>query len=103
MIQARTLMAAVACFAIPAWLPAQTLKPKTIQEFECYVQAAEGRMNARKAFLVADTDNAVKQQVARSEKAITVPGNGTNPHKISDAMLFDWIGTIFIPRGTVER
>jgi hypothetical protein len=100
---ARTLVVAVACCAIPAWLPAQSLKPKTVQEFECYVQSAESRMNSRKAFLVADSDNALAQQLVRSGQVETLPGNGVNPHKISGAMVFDWIGTIFIPKGTVDR
>ena len=60
-------------------------------------------MTARKAFLIADTDSALTQQIVRGGKAETVPGNGPNPHKINGAMVFDWIGTIFIPKGTVDR
>ena len=103
MNQASTLVAAFACCAIPAWLPAQTLKPKTVQEFECYVQAAEARINARKAFLVADTDSAMNQQLVRGEKIPTIPGNGENPHKVNGAMVFDWVGTVFIPRARLDR
>lgn len=87
-----TLVAVVAChFAIPAWLPAQQLKPQTIQDYECYVQAAESKMPARKT------------PVASGAKVVTTPGNGANPHKISGAMVYDWIGTIFIPGVTVDR
>ena len=87
-----TLTAVVAChFAIPAWLPAQQVKPQTNQEYECYVQAAEARMGTRKPL------------AASGSKIDTTPGNGANPHKISGAMIYDWIGTVFIPGTTVDR
>jgi hypothetical protein len=87
-----TLVAVVAChFAIPAWLPAQQLKPQTIQDYECYVQAAEARMATRKPLAVSGS------------KIETVPGNGANPHKVTGAMIYDWIGTVFIPGVTVDR
>jgi hypothetical protein len=86
-----TLVAVVACcFAIPAWLPAQQVKPQTAQEYECYVQSAEARMANRKP-------------VAAGTKVITVPGNGTNPHKISGGMIYDWIGTVLIPGASLDR
>jgi hypothetical protein len=104
MKMARTLTAAVACYlAIPAWLPAQQLKPQTVQEFECYVQAAEARMAARKTFLLAESDAALNQQLIRGLKVQTVLGNGPNPHKITGAMVYDWIGSIFIPGATLDR
>src|SRR5579872_5999196 len=85
------------CFAIPGRLPAQAVKPQTTQEFECYVQAAEAKMAARKAFLVVDGDAALTQSVVHDLKVETVPGNGPNPHKITGAMVYDWIGSVFIP------
>ena len=95
--------AAACCLADPAWLPAQRLKPQTVTEYECYVQSAESRMAARKSFLTADTDPALLQQLARSSAVQTVLGNGPNPHKIAGAMVYDWIGTVFIPGVTVDR
>jgi len=98
------LVFAVACrLAIPAWLPAQRLKPETIAEYDCYVQSAESRMAARQAFLTADSDPALLQQLMRGATVQTVLGNGPNPHKISGAMLYDWIGSVFIPGTTVAR
>src|SRR5579862_3908829 len=85
------------CFATPGRLHAQTVKPRTTQEFECYVQSAEAKMAAQKAFLVVDGDAAMTQSVVRDLKVETVPGNGPNPHKIAGAMVNDWIGTVFIP------
>jgi len=97
------LAAAAACLAIPAWLPAQRLKPETVTEFDCYTQAAESRMAARQTFLAADSNPALLQQLMRGPTIHTVLGNGPNPHKVSGAMLYDWIGTVFIPGATVSR
>ncbi|HEV2448696.1 MAG TPA: hypothetical protein VGS58_22340 [Candidatus Sulfopaludibacter sp.] len=104
MAKTSLVLAGISCYlAIPAWLPAQPLKPQTVQEFECYVHAAEARMAERKAFLTADTDAALLQAITRDKKIQTVLGNGPNPHKITGAMVYDWIGSIFIPGATGER
>jgi len=92
-----------AAFACVLPLPAQPLKPETNSAFECYVRSAEERAAARTTFLIADADSAMLQSLARDRGARTVPGNGPNPHKITGAMVYDWIGTIFIPGATVER
>lgn len=88
--------------ATAAWLPAQRLKPESLQDFSCYVQSAEARMAARTTFLAIDADPRLAQDLARGGIR-TVPGNGPNPHKIQSALLYDWIGTIFIPGATVDR
>ena len=55
----------VCCLLFPTGLRAQQLKPETAQQFDCYVQSAEARMDARKAFLLADTDSALNEQIVR--------------------------------------
>src|SRR5690242_5505908 len=82
---------------------AEELKPETIQAFECYVQSAEKRMDSRQAFLLADTNAIIRQQVAQAHRVHTVPGNGPNPHKLNGGHLYDWIGTVFIEGATMER
>lgn len=84
-------------------LSAQALKPETVHEFECYVQAAEARMAARQAFVLADADSALMQSLVRGQKVQTVLGNGPNPHRISGAMVYDWIGAVFLPGASAER
>lgn len=96
-------MAAISGVAVPSSLGAQQLKPQTLHEFECYVQSAEKRMDERKSFLVADADQALNRQVVRDQRIQTIEGNGPNPHKISGAQVYDWIGSVFIPGGTLER
>ena len=96
-------MAAVACFAIPAWLHAQQLKPETVRDFDCYVQSAEARMDARKAFLVADSDTALNDQLLRGKAVQTIAPNGANPHKVAGGQLYDWVGSVFIPAGNLDK
>jgi hypothetical protein len=77
-----------------AALEAQAIKPETLSAYGSYVQSAEARMAARKTFLIGET---------KSPKVATTPGNGQNPHKIAGAMVYDWVGTIFIPGASVAR
>lgn len=60
-------------------------------------------MASRSAFLAVDADPALLQSVVRGRNIQTVPGNGPNPHKIAGAMIYDWIGTVFVPNTTVKR
>jgi hypothetical protein len=92
-----------ACLAIPAAAQAQQPKPQTVSDFECYVQSAESRMAERKAFLLADADLALNQRLVREDRVVTVAPTGSNPRKIADGHVYDWIGTVFIPGATVER
>jgi len=100
-----TLAAILAVFylAIPPSTRAQQLKPDTMRDFECYVQSAEGRMAARPAFLLADSDSALNDRVVRGGRVETVPGNGANPHKVSGGLIFDWVGSVFIPGTKLDR
>jgi hypothetical protein len=82
---------------LPATLGAQQRKPETAQQFDCYVQAAEARLDARKAFLLADIDAALSDQIVRGQKIRTFEANGPNPHKLTGGQVQDWIGTAFIP------
>jgi hypothetical protein len=91
---------AVLCSA--ACLPAQQLKPEALQDYSSYVQAAEARLAARPTFLVIDADPRQARELPHGA-VLTVPGNGPNPHKVRGALLYDWIGTIFIPGVTVDR
>jgi hypothetical protein len=71
--------------------------------FECYVQAAEARMDARKSFVLADTDSALNNQLVREKRIVTIAPNGANPHKVSGGHIYDWIGVSFIANVTVDK
>jgi hypothetical protein len=81
----------------------QAPSPQTGSEFDCYVQAAEARMDGRKAFLLADSDAALKERVLRTREVQTVAPTGVNPRKIAGGMIYDWIGTVFIPGASLDR
>src|ERR1017187_4340562 len=95
--------AVLCCFLIVPGLRAQHAKSETTQPFDCYVQSAEARMDARKAFLLSDSDTALNQQLVRGRKVQTVEANGPNPHKLAGGQLYDWIGSVFIPGATLDR
>ena len=97
------MMAVSCCLAIPGGLRAQQLKPQTEHDFECYIQSAEERMAGRKAFLLADSDAVLNEQLVRGRRIQTVAINGANPHKIAGGQVYDWIGAVFIPGVTVDR
>jgi len=84
-------------------LHAQPLKPETAHAFDCYLQSAVARLEARKAFLAADADAGLNERLVRGQRIETFPANGPNPHKVPAAHLYDWIGTVFIPGATAER
>src|ERR1035441_4440573 len=91
------------CLLFSARLGAQQLKPETAQQFDCYVQSAEARMDARKAFLLADADTALNEQIVRGQKIRTLEPNGPNPHKLAGGQIYDWIGASFIPGATLDK
>jgi hypothetical protein len=96
-------LAIACCFLVPPLLHAQELKPETAKQFDCYVQSAEARMDARKAFVLADADPALHEQLVRGQRVRTMDANGPNPHKLSGGQLYDLVGTVFIPGTTLER
>ena len=86
-----------------AGLGAQTAKPEIAPSFDCYVQSAETRMEARKPFLLADADAPLHQQLVRGQKIRTLEAEGPNPHKLPGGQLYDLIGAVFIPGTTLDR
>jgi hypothetical protein len=98
----RVLILVMCSFAMPAGTPQRQLKPETARDFDCYVQSAEARMNARKSFLLAESDFNLNEQVLHG-RIQTVAPNGSNPHKLAGGQLYDWIGSIFIPGASLDR
>jgi len=94
---------AACCLLLPTGLGGQQLKPETAQQFDCYVQAAEARLDARKSFLLADSDATINDQIVRGQKIRTIEPNGANPHKLAGGQVYDWIAAAFIPGTTLDR
>ncbi len=97
------VVATITSLAIAPGLRAQQLKPETLHDFECYVQAAEQRMTARQAFLLADSSSDVNAKLVNSRRIETVEADGPNPHKVAGGLIFDWIGSVFIPGVNLDR
>ena len=72
-------------------------------DFDSYVASAEARMRARDRFLLVDSDPSLNHKVAVSRKIHTGHANGSNPHSVPDAMIHDWVGTVYIPGVRLER
>ena len=96
------LAAILAPFLAGIGVRAQQLRPEALQEFDCYLRSAEDRAAHRASFMVVDSEPALLRAVTGGSIQ-TVPGNGPNPHKITGAMVYDWIGTVFIPGATIDR
>jgi hypothetical protein len=59
-------------------------------------------MDARKAFLLADSDSALNEQLVRGRILIVAPA-GANPHRVTGGQLYDFTGSVFIPGVSLDR
>jgi hypothetical protein len=82
------------------------LKPQTVVQFENYAHEVEAslkaRWNGKSDFFQIDDDHAAHQRVMDGElwvKAETQP----NPRSISNGLIHDWYGAVFIPNATLAR
>ena len=98
----RLLPAILGWWALGAETPPKQIQPETARAFDCYIQAAETRMNARSSFLEALADPS-KEEVVRGGRVLTIAPNGPNPHKIAGGQIYDWIGTVYLPGASMER
>ncbi len=82
------------------------LSQTTLAEFQRYVASVEGEMNARwsggQPFLALDEDPADKQRVLSGELFIKQMNRG-QPVSITDGLIHDWFGAIFIPNNTPQQ
>ncbi|MFB3777509.1 MAG: hypothetical protein ACE141_07845 [Bryobacteraceae bacterium] len=90
------------------WSPsaAAELRPHTIEAFQQYVRGTEARIAeqvaGRRSFLWTDESNLRRNQV-RQGRVIAQPWDGRGPQPVSDGLIHDWIGAIFVPGATLER
>lgn len=84
---------------------AEELKPRTLSEFDAYMRTAEARImkqNTGAPFLWVDGAPARKSEV-RKGKAVAVPWTGKGDIEISDGLIHDWIGAVFVPGATLKK
>lgn len=59
-------------------------------------------MDAQTAFVAADSDPALNEDLVRGRQIRTLPANGANPHQLAGGQLYDWIGLVFIAGGSLD-
>lgn len=79
------------------------IRPETAREFDCYVQSAEARMDVRKTFLLAESDEGLNNEIVRGSTIQTMAVDGTNPRKVAGGQIYDWVGSMFISGATLDR
>ncbi|HXE12099.1 MAG TPA: hypothetical protein VN633_08265 [Bryobacteraceae bacterium] len=82
------------------------LSPQTVAEFEHYANKVEAQLNERwsagKNFLVLDGSPEEKKKVLAGELFIKSM-SGDHPVAVTDGLIHDWLGAVFIPHATPEN
>ena len=82
------------------------LKPATVQAFDRYIQATEARLDGqvkgRGSFLWVDASPERLKQV-REGHVLAERWSGRDEVKVTDGLIHDWIGAVFIPGATLEK
>ncbi len=82
------------------------LSPQTVNEFEHYAHDVEAtlqeRWSGKKDFLFIEDDPATKERVLGGELFIKQMNNG-RPVEITNGLIHDWLGAIYMPNTSIER
>ena len=82
------------------------LKPRTLQAFEEYTHAAEAAMEpslrGERPFLWSDNSSQITQQISKGQ-IVAEFWSGKGAIELSNGLVHDWIGVVFIPRATVDE
>lgn len=98
-------------FFVPA-LPSRAqlvvkLSPETVAEFERYAKSVEAELGKRwegKAnFISVEDSPADRQKVLDGELLVRASSPDGKPQSITDGLVHDWVGSVFIPGTTPER
>ena len=82
------------------------LEPHTIEEFNRYAQKVEQQLEPRwhgqQPFLTVDANASEREKVLRGDLFVR-PGTPDNPVSISNGLIHDWVGTVFIPNASISK
>jgi hypothetical protein len=82
------------------------LKPQTVAQFEAYAHQVEASLNARwtgkASFFQISDDAAAHQRVMAGDLWVKAEAQ-PNPKSISNGLIHDWYGAVFIPNATLAR
>jgi len=80
------------------------LKPRTVEAFDKYMQAAQARFDSSLtagAFLWADR-SAGRKRALQEGKILAEPTNQSGDTEIPDGLIHDWTGAVFVPGATLD-
>jgi hypothetical protein len=105
--ESASFLLALFLIAAPAFAQfTTTLQQRTIDEFDRYAQKIEQQLTARwhgsGSFLSIEDDAADREKVLAGELLVR-PGNPGNPVEISDGLVHDWFGAVFIPNTNLHK
>ena len=103
----RPLRGLAAIFLLALFSPAQTiaadLRPETIQAWNEYIRAAEGRNPKQQANLFLAIDALPAEAAKLRQGDITASPAASNvPVKVPSGLIHDWTGAIFIPNAALH-
>jgi hypothetical protein len=101
----KSLALCTVLLAVAGSAPAVKLKPETIRAFDRYVRAAEGRMDERLRTptpLWVDGSPERLNAVRAGEVAVA-PLAGQGDLEVSDGLIHDWVGALFVPGVTLAQ
>ncbi len=82
------------------------LSPQTVAEFDGYAHKVEGELNerwqGRKKFLYIEDDEKNKESVLNGDLFVQQM-NAKGPVEITNGLIHDWLGAIYIPDVTVQQ
>jgi len=83
-----------------------TLQPQTIRDFDAYAGKVEQQLSSRwrgaQRFLSIEDDPNAIQNVLIGEIVIR-PGAPQSPVSVTNGLIHDWVGTVFIPNAKLEE
>jgi hypothetical protein len=98
---------AAAAYALPAHAQLViTLSPQTISQFESYAQKVEATLDERwkgQKNLLSIEDNEDEEQRVLEGQLVIKELPGGNPTEISNGLIHDWLGAVFIPKTSMDR
>ena len=82
------------------------VSPRTVREFDQYAQTVEQQLSMRwrgqRPFLSIGDLSSERENVLRGDLVIR-PGSPDNPIPITDGLVHDWFGAVFIPNTTMQK
>ena len=82
------------------------LSPETVAEFERYANGVEGevgqRWQGKMNFTSIEDSPADKEKVMGGEFLVRPSGPGGNTQSVTDGLIHDWVGSVFIPGANAE-